>query len=213
MHASWRRRFGASWRRRRWALYAPLYGLVTPALRGRRRSLELLDLRAGQRVLVVGCGTGEDLPLLPAGVEIVATDLVPAMLARARERGRPGTEYLVMDAEHLEFPDASFDAVILHLVLAVVDEPERCLAEAGRVVRPGGFIAVFDKFADDHGAPGLVRRALNPIARVVATDLTRRLGDLIVGSRAPLEVVAERSAGFHGLLRAVLLRRVPEVSS
>ena len=136
-----------SWERRRYALWAPVYDLVVaPLRRARASSIAALELRAGERVLVVGAGTGEDLPYLPAGVSVFAVDLTPAMLARARRRPRPPEHLAVMDAEALAVPSGAFDAVVLHLILAVVRDPARCFAEAARAVRPGGRIAVFDKF-------------------------------------------------------------------
>ena len=69
-------------------LWAPIYDAILGHnfLPGRKQSLELLDLKSGERVLLVGCGTGADLPLLPEGVEAVGVDLCPKMLARARSR-------------------------------------------------------------------------------------------------------------------------------
>src|SRR5690606_16948604 len=107
------------WNRVRYTLWAPLYDRVASFTRQRRRSIELLGLRPGERVLVDGAGTGADLAFIPPGVAVVAIDLTPAMVPRIRRRaaslGRP-VDARVMDAEHLDFPDASFDAVILHLI-------------------------------------------------------------------------------------------------
>ena len=67
---------GSRWERRRYALWAPLYDfIVSPLRQARRRSLDGLALRAGERVLLVGAGTGEDLAFIPVGVFTVATDL------------------------------------------------------------------------------------------------------------------------------------------
>jgi len=74
------------WNRSRYTLWAPIYDFVARFGRQRRRSLALLDLRPGERVLLVGAGTGSDLPLIPPDVEVLATDLTPAMLDRARPR-------------------------------------------------------------------------------------------------------------------------------
>jgi phosphatidylethanolamine/phosphatidyl-N-methylethanolamine N-methyltransferase len=78
-------------------------------------------------VLIVGAGTGLDLDYVPEGVEITAIDVTPAMLRRlTRRAARTGrcVSVRVMDARHLTFPDESFDAVILHLILAVMPQPE-----------------------------------------------------------------------------------------
>jgi len=71
-----------------YTLWAPLYDpLVAAATRSmRRRSLDALDAGAGDTVLLVGVGTGLDLPLLPEGPVYTGIDITPAMLERARRR-------------------------------------------------------------------------------------------------------------------------------
>lgn len=194
--------------RLRYTLYAPIYDRFVRFERARRRSIELLDLIAGERVLLVGAGTGADLPLIPPGIDVLATELAPAMLARAAGR-RPGTRLEVMDGECLALPDASFDAVILHLVLAVIPDPAACLREAARVLRPGGRIAVFDKFLPDGARPPLWRRLANAGARIVATDINRQLGAMLRASGTPLSVEHDEPALLGGVFRVVTLRRSP----
>ncbi len=195
-----------TWNRRRYTLWAPFYDAVARFGRQRRRSIALLDLRPGERVLLVGAGTGADLPLLPSGVHVLATDLTPAMLARARPRARAGTELRVMDGQALDLPDAGFDAVILHLILAVIPDPAACLREAARVLRPGGRIAVFDKFLPDAAHPGLARRAANLVTRTLFTDINRRLGDILQAAPA-LTVEHDEPALLGGAFRILLLRK------
>ena len=75
---------GTAWNRVRYSAYAPIYDVVAaPFQAGRRRSIALIDLQPGERVLILGCGTGLDIPLLPAGVSIAAIDLTPVMVRRA----------------------------------------------------------------------------------------------------------------------------------
>jgi ubiquinone/menaquinone biosynthesis C-methylase UbiE len=197
-----------AWNRVRYTLLAPVYDRVAGFRAQRRRSLELLAPRPGERVLVVGCGTGLDLEWIPRGVEVVAGDLTPAMVERTRARaerlGRP-VEARVMDAQALGLADASFDAVVLHLVLAVVPDPVAAIREAERVLRPGGRAAVFDKWVPDDSAPSPARRLLNLAANLVATDVTRRLGDLVAGTE--LRVEHREPAGAGGFFSIALLRR------
>ena len=200
-----------AWNRRRYTLWAPIYDLVVRFGRQRRRSIALLDLKPGERVLIVGAGTGADLPFLPAGVSVLATDLTPAMLERARPRARPGVELRVMDGQKLDLPDggpdAGFDAVILHLILAVIPDPVACLREAARVLKPGGRIAVFDKFLADDARPNLLRRAVNLPARVLASELNRRMGDILKSAGAPLAVERDEPAFLGDVFRILLLRK------
>ena len=192
--------------RLRWTLYAPLYDALVKLDRPRRRSIELLRLQPGERVLLIGAGTGADLPFLPADLDVLATELTPAMLARAAGK-RPGTRLEVMDGQCLVLPDAAFDAVILHLILAIVPDPAACLREAARVLRPGGRITVFDKFLPDGAHPSLRRRLLNALTRAIGTDVNRRLGDILAAAGSPLVVEHDEPALLGGVFRIVLLRK------
>src|SRR3712207_8472663 len=63
-------------------------------------------------------------------VEVLATDVTPAMLRQAWAHARPGIEFRVMDGMALDLPDGSFDAALLHMVLEVIPDPVKCLREA-----------------------------------------------------------------------------------
>ena len=197
------------WDRLRYTLYAPVYDPVVRRLdAGRRRSLALADVQPDERVLIPGCGTGLDFRHLPPEAEVVAGDVAPGMVRAARaEADRLGTgiEVRTLDAHALDFPDGSFDVVLLHLLLAVVPDPEAATREAARVLRPGGRVAVFDKFLPDGERPSLGRRLASAVARVVATDLTRQLGPLLAG--AGLVLQRREPALFGGLFEAALARK------
>jgi ubiquinone/menaquinone biosynthesis C-methylase UbiE len=196
----------------RYTLWAPVYdGLARIFRSRRRRAVELARLRPGERVLVLGAGTGLDLEFLRADVAITAIDLTPAMLDRLRRRAdRLGlaVDARIMDGQALAFPDATFDAVLLHLILAVIPDPVRCLEEVERVLKPGGRAVVFDKFIPDDGRPNLAMRLVRPILSFLATEITRRLGPLLAAAR--LEVVSDETAGFKGLYRIVVARKRDE---
>lgn len=197
------------WNRLRYTIWAPAYDAMVRAVgfdAARQLSIERLRLAPHARVLIVGAGTGLDLDFLPPTVQVTAIDVTPAMLTRLERRatgaGRTVTTR-VMDARQLEFPDSSFDAVIMHLILAVMPQPERGVSEAVRVLKPGGRIAVFDKFLREQERPSLRRRLLNTIAKPLFSDLNRRLGPLIAGT--PLVVEHDEPVAFGGAYRAVTL--------
>jgi ubiquinone/menaquinone biosynthesis C-methylase UbiE len=110
-----------------------------------------------------------------------------------------------LDARQLGFDPGTFDAVVLHLVLAVMPQPGQGLREAERVVKRGGRIAVFDKFLGDQQRASAARRLANLVIKPLFSDLNRRLGPLV--KRTRLEVEDDEPAAFGGMFRIVTLRK------
>ncbi len=172
------------WNRLVYRLWAPIYDTVLGAFfrPGRRRAMALLDPKPGERVLLIGVGTGADLPLLPAGVTALGIDLSAAMLARAHARlPLPGREVTLIEGDAQALPPGlgTFDAAVFNLVLSVVPDGAACLRETLRLLRPGGRIVIFDKFAPEGASPSPARRLLNGVTTLLGTDITRRLDDLV----------------------------------
>ena len=197
------------WNRLRYTVWAPAYDVIARAAgfdTARRLSIERLRLTAGDRVLIAGAGTGLDLDFLPSDLDVTAIDVTRAMLKHLERRAAGiglSVTARIMDARQLAFPDSSFDAVVMHLILAVMPEPERGVSEAVRVLKPGGRIAVFDKFLGDEERPSLKRRLFNAFAKPLFSDLNRRLGRLIAGT--PLVVEHDEAVAFGGTYRVVTL--------
>lgn len=194
---------GPAWNRIRYTLYAPVYDWALRRLavfrRGRRRAFELARLRPGERVLLVASGTGLDLEFIPAGVDVTAIDITPAMVVRTKRRAwrlAIPIEARVMDAAALEFPDESFDCVVLHLTLAVVPDPVATIREAARILVPGGRVSVFDKFLPDGATASAGRRAASAVAGILATELNRQLGPLV--DVAELRLARREPVGLNG---------------
>lgn len=168
-------------------LWAPVYDATVEHFfnPGRRRALEVLALQPGESVLLVGVGTGADLPFLPYGVRAVGVDLSPDMLARARARlplaGRQVT-LIQGNAQNLLVAEAAFDAVIFNLILSVIPDGSACLRSARRALKPGGRAVIFDKFLPDGRSPSPLRRLLNRFSTLLGTDITRHLGEMLVGT-------------------------------
>ena len=196
------------WNRARYRAYAPVYDwLAWPMERGRRRAIEWLAPTADDRILLLGSGTGLDLKYLPTGAEIAALDAVPAMIRRTKARARTlnlTVDARVGDARALSFDDDSFDVVLLHLFLSVVGDPEAVLTETARVLASSGRVSIYDTFVPQGECPSLLRRALNPAARVLFSDFTRRLEPMLDGTN--FEVAAHRDAGLGGLYTATIVQ-------
>jgi len=193
-----------------YALWAPFYDAMLARIfrRGRVRAMEVLAPTSSERILLVGVGTGADLPLLPPGARAVGIDLSAAMLKRAGARlplaGR-AIQLQRGDAEALPFGSASFDVVVLNLILSVVPDPSACLREALRVLRPGGRAVVFDKFLPDREKPALGRRLGNLFTTLIGTDINRGLAEILDGQ--PCSVIRDEASLLGGMYRVVLLRR------
>lgn len=125
------------------SLLNPLRRLVQPP----RRIVDALDVAPGDCVLEIGCGPGYFSPTLAAAVSqgcAVMGDLQSEMLVHARQRvsAFEHAQVVQLDATRLPFADATFDAVLVVLMLGEVPERGHCLSECRRVLRPGG-VALF----------------------------------------------------------------------
>lgn len=191
-----------------YALIAPFYDsfLTATTFAARGRSLTALADMASGDVLVAGVGTGLDIPHLPARHRYVGIDLTRAMLAKAQRRLAGSHIQLVQgDVQRLPFADACFDAVVMHLILAVVPEPKACLAEAARVLKPGGYILVFDKFLKP-GERALWKRAMNSLTRHVATRLDVVFEDVLAAAPG-LQCRHDEPAMAGGWFRLIRLHK------
>ncbi len=198
------------WNRFIYRLWAPVYDALDRIFfsAGRRRALQLLNLKPGESVLLAGVGTGADLPLLPPGVLALGIDLSSAMLQRARARlPLPGRmiELREGDAQAMQVESKSFDAAVLHLILSVAPEGAACFRETLRALKPGGRAVIFDKFAPDSGRVSIQRRLINIFTTLAGTDVTRSFGQIASGGG--FEILQEEKSLLGGAYRIILLRK------
>jgi phosphatidylethanolamine/phosphatidyl-N-methylethanolamine N-methyltransferase len=154
-----------------YARWAPVYDLVFGPVfnRGRRAAIAAAE-QVGGRILEVGVGTGISLSGYSSRNRIVGVDFSEPMLRKARERvaelSLDHVERLeVMDAEHLTFPDASFDVVVAQYVVSTVPNPEAALDEFARLLRPGGEIVILTRVGAESGLRRTVEQVLQPVVR------------------------------------------------
>jgi ubiquinone/menaquinone biosynthesis C-methylase UbiE len=142
-----------------------LLSLVSGGAKLHRRLVEQAGLAAVQRVLEIGCGTGNlsiRAKRTEPGIELVGSDPDPLALARARRkaRGLTGISFERGYAQQLPYPDASFDRVLSSLMLHHLDHDAKVAtaAEVARVLRPGGSLHVVDFDGDLHGMHGVLAK-------------------------------------------------------
>ena len=196
---------------RGYRLFAPLYDLVFGAslAPGRRAALAALDCRPGERILEVCVGSGLSLPLYPAGVRVSGIDISRDMLRKAE--GRVAARRLAhvealleMDAQHMTFPDGSFDKAALMFALSGLPDPVRAVNEIRRVCRPGGTIVIAQHFRTRNAWLRLCEGFLAPIYRLLRyrgdMDLERFL------AAAQIEVLEQRRVNLFGYATLLVCR-------
>jgi SAM-dependent methyltransferase len=166
---------------------------------------EALDVRAGMRVLDVAAGNGNaSLAAARRFAEVTSTDYVPALLDAARRRAdaeRLPIRFETADAEHLPYPDGSFDIVMSTFGVMFTPDQERAAGELARVCAPGGRIGLASWTPE-----GMIGRLFKLIGRYVppaaglspasAWGLEARLATLFEG----------KARWIHGAKRSFVFR-------
>ncbi len=122
--------------------------------------------QATGQVLEVAVGTGRNLARYPADVHLTGVELSPNMLAQAQARAETlhrVADLRLGDAQHLSFPDASFDTVVATLTLCSIPDDRAAVAEMARVLRPGGRLVLLDHVASPARPVRTVQRLLDPL--------------------------------------------------
>jgi ubiquinone/menaquinone biosynthesis C-methylase UbiE len=151
-------------------------------------------------VLEVGVGTGRNLPYFSPDIRLTGIDISPAMIELARRRAdelRRGVELRVGDAEALAFPDGSFDTVVFCLTLCSVPDDRRAMAEARRVLRPAGRVALFEHVRSPVPIIRVAQRLLDPLAvRFQADHLMREPAEVLPIEGFTIDVLKRSRLGY-----------------
>ena len=134
---------------------------------GRVQALQRMGIKAGERVLEVGVGTGINTSLYPRDCAVTGIDLTGSMLDKARERvereGIRNVRLLEMDAADMKFADDTFDIVYAPYLISVVPDPVTVAREMYRVCRPGGRVIILNHFrSTDNPLLAWIERAISP---------------------------------------------------
>jgi ubiquinone/menaquinone biosynthesis C-methylase UbiE len=155
----------------------PFYDPIVKLIGGeavRRALLEQADLRPGQQVLEVGCGTGAlttVIKRLHPNVEVVGLDPDPKALSRARRKAAGAGLSIRFDQGFggaLPYPEASFDRVLSAFMFhhLPADEKAKMLREVRRILRPGGEFHMLDFEGSEDGAHGFLTHLLHSRERL-----------------------------------------------
>lgn len=164
--------------------------------------------QASGAVLEIAVGTGRNFAYYPTDIRLTGIDISPAMLAvadqRAQELGRD-VELRVGDAQALALPDARFDTVVATLALCSIPDARRAVAEARRVLRPGGRFLLLEHVRSPILPVRTAQRVLDPLfVRCCADHLLREPLDYLTTEGFIVERV-ERSK--WGIVERIVARK------
>jgi phosphatidylethanolamine/phosphatidyl-N-methylethanolamine N-methyltransferase len=176
------------------------------------RVIRSLGIEPGARVLEIGVGTGLSLDAYPHHCQVTGIDLAPEMLERAQDRvNRNGWRHVTLtqgDALNLQFDDDAFDYVMAFHVVSVVPDPQRMMAEAQRVCRPGGLLTIINHFRSPHRTVARMQRSIDPLTRRLGWT-TLRLPEIL--DRTTLHVECQWKTSPRSLFTIVVARNAKAV--
>ncbi len=164
---------------------------------------ELLGGVHGQ-VLELGCGFGRNFEHYPPGAKVTAFDLAPERVRAARQLGAP-VRLAVGDAQHLAWPDHTFEAVTGTLVFCSIPNPAQALDEVRRVLRPGGRLYLVEHVRSDRPWLAALQDALAPAWHwcTGGCNLNRSTASTLGAAGYELELL---KTGWNGLLNLIIAR-------
>jgi ubiquinone/menaquinone biosynthesis C-methylase UbiE len=143
-------------------------------------------------------------------VQVEGVDITDAMLGIARAKLKiykreDSVTLKKMDAEQLDYPDNSFDKVIMSLFLSVAYNPDKAFAEAVRVVKPGGEILIYDHLLRKGTVPKFIAKPLDAVLRFSFASVTRIYDEIV--ENQPVELVKVISGDPVGFVKGFLLKK------
>jgi ubiquinone/menaquinone biosynthesis C-methylase UbiE len=157
-------------------------------------------------VLELAVGTGRNLELYPPQARVTGIELSGGMLERARSRARDlgrDVDLRQGDAQALPFPEAAFDTVVCTFSLCTIPDERRALAEARRVLRPGGLLLLVEHVRSPNPLVRLLERLAEPVmSRIAGDHLLRDPLDHLEGTGFRVEHVERSRLGVLERVRA-----------
>lgn len=195
----------------RYQRIAPFYdrmeGLAERRYQPWRR--RLWSLVWGPDVLELGVGTGKNLSYYPSHLSMTAIDLTPGMLERACRRAATLGVNVALhlgDAQHLDFPDETFDEVVATFVFCSVPDPVLGLREAARVLKPGGRLLLLEHMRAASPLLGALMDLFNPVVvRVMGANINRRTVENV--QRSGLQLLQVEELGMGGIFKLIVAEK------
>ncbi|MBY0097987.1 class I SAM-dependent methyltransferase [Mesobacillus maritimus] len=200
------------WNKIIYTLWSPVYDVFFNTgifLQARKKAFEMSPFKEGQKVLVVGVGTGAELEWIDhSKLDVTAIDYSPDMLNKAKAKFKDSSiTFIQMDALQLNFNDESFDVVVGSLILSVVPNPNKAVEEMIRVVKPNGNIILFDKFAPKDGKVSVLKKSLRPIIAKFGTDIGINFEQLISRYMNLVEINEDIALMLREMYRKIILTK------
>jgi ubiquinone/menaquinone biosynthesis C-methylase UbiE len=185
---------------------APIYELIDLPLElffFRKWRKEALSNLSG-KVLEVGVGTGRNLKFYSSRCSVTGIDYSEKMLekARTKTRGMKNITLLLMDAEHLGFPDNNFDYIIITFALCSIPDPLRALKEMRRVLKPSGELIAIEYVRSSNHLIAWFEDLINPVTCSLIGDSSNRKTIEII-KEAGFTVNEVKNLLFEGFFRYI----------
>ena len=190
---------------------APFYDTIVARATKHQRQISLAPLSdyESSDILINGIGSGLDIPFLAPQHRYTGIDLTPAMLDKAQQRLDNTSLELSLqqgDSTALPYSDEQFDHVVDHLIIAVVDDPQKAFNESLRVLKPGGRLYILDKFLKPNQfAP--IRRLMNPLMRRIATQTTIVFEQLCSQTSYNITIKHDEGTLLNGCFRRIVIEK------
>ena len=117
------------------------------------------------KILEVGIGTGKNIVYYPADIHLTGIDFSEKMISEARKKygNQSWIEFILMDAEEMDFRDNTFDTVVTSCVFCSVPDPVKGLKEIRRVCKKGGTILMLEHVRSNRKITGKLMDIINPL--------------------------------------------------
>ncbi len=177
----------------------------------RKKAIEMMSFKTGDKVLIPGVGTGHDLSFIPDFVKAEGVDISDVMLGIGNLKKKvfyssKTAELKKMDAEQLGYPNNTFDKAILSLFLTVVHDPQKAFAEVVRVLKPGSEILVYDHLYHEGDIPGPIAKSVDAVMKYNFASLTRLIEDCIKDQPVTIEKEIPGGVFVLGVMKGYLLK-------